>query len=271
MIGALAHDRPAQRPRRRPLMETHRRAIVSTASVLVFLIAWQVLPALGWIDIRYTSQPSSVFLTAINVFRNDNLAHHASVSFQEFIGGFALSLVIGIPAGIVFGTVKTLRQFIDPPLMALNMAPRLALLPIIAVWLGIGMESKVAVVFLGAVMPIIVNTMAGVRETDSRLIRAARSFGAGRFDIFINILLPSSLPAVIMGVRLGIGRGILGVVVGEMYVAQAGIGFQIVTYGSSMRVDYLLVYTLLIAGFGYFLSAAMRMLEERLSTWRPQS
>jgi sulfonate transport system permease protein len=270
MTPTLAQDRPASTPRRAPVFEVHRRLIVSTASVVVFLIAWQLLPELGWLDIRYTSQPSSVFMIALEILRNDNLGHHAWVSFQEFILGFALSLLIGIPAGIVFGAVKVVRQLIDPPLMALNMAPRLALLPIIAVGLGIGMWSKVAVVFLGAVMPIVVNTMAGVRETDARLIRAARSFGANRFDVFINIMLPGALPAVIMGVRLGIGRGILGVVVGEMYVAQAGIGFQIVTYGSSMRVDYLLVYTLLIAAFGYLLTSAARLLEERLSTWRPQ-
>jgi sulfonate transport system permease protein len=270
MTPTLAHERPAPPARRSPILEAHRRLIVSSASVVVFLIAWQVLPELGWIDVRYTSQPSSVFLIALDILRNDNLGHHAWVSFQEFILGFALALLIGIPAGILFGAIKVLRQLIDPPLMALNMAPRLALLPIIAVGLGIGMWSKVAVVFLGAVMPVIVNTMAGVRETDTRLIRAARSFGANRLDVFVNIMLPGALPAVIMGVRLGIGRGILGVVVGEMYVAQAGIGFQIVTYGSSMRVDYLLVYTLLIAAFGYLLTSAARMLEERLSTWRPQ-
>ena len=269
MTAALTHDAGMSMTRPSALMQTHQRLVVSSAAVAVFLMAWELLPALGLVDIRYTSQPSSVFQTAIKVLLHDNLGHHAYVSFIEFIAGFALAVVIGIPAGIVFGTVKMLRQIVDPPLMALNMMPRLALLPILAVGLGIGMASKIAVVFLGAVMPIIVNTMAGVRETDARLVLAARSFGATRLDIFIQILLPSSLPAVIMGVRLGIGRAILGVVVGEMYVAEAGIGFQIVTYGSSMRIDYLLVYTLLIAGFGYLLTSAARMLENRLSTWRP--
>ncbi|OGA95494.1 MAG: hypothetical protein A3E79_10705 [Burkholderiales bacterium RIFCSPHIGHO2_12_FULL_61_11] len=269
MTAALAHDETPSIQRPSALMKTHGRIFVSSAAVAIFLMAWQFLPTLGLVDIRYTSQPSSVFKTAINILLNDNLGHHAYVSFMEFIAGFGLAVVIGIPVGIVFGSVKMLRQIVDPPLMALNMMPRLALLPILAVWLGIGMASKIAVVFLGAVMPIIVNTMAGVRETDARLVLAARSFGATHLDIFIRILLPGSLPAVIMGIRLGIGRAILGVVVGEMYVAEAGIGFQIVTYGSSMRIDYLLVYTLLIAGFGYLLTSAARMLENHLSTWRP--
>jgi sulfonate transport system permease protein len=269
-MAVLIHAAHPRIRRSFALAKTHERLLVSTIAVVLFLVAWELLPAYGLIDIRYTSQPSSVFKTAVNVLFHDNLGHHAYVSFMEFIIGFVLAVAIGIPAGILFGTVKILRQFMDPPLMALNMMPRLALLPILAVGLGIGISSKIAVVFLGAVMPIIVNTMAGVRETDARLILAARSFGATRLDIFLNILLPSSLPAVIMGVRLGIGRGILGVVVGEMYVAEAGIGFQIVTYGSSMRVDYLLVYTLLIAGFGYLLTSAARTLENRLSTWRPQ-
>ena len=116
--------------------------------------------------------------------------------------------------------------------MALYIAPTLVLLPIMIVWLGIGMASKVAVVFLGAVFPIVVNTMAGMREADPRLIRAARSFGASQLDIFIRILVPGSLPAILIGIRLAIGRAVLGVVVGELFVSQAGIGYQFTIYGA---------------------------------------
>jgi ABC-type nitrate/sulfonate/bicarbonate transport system permease component len=154
--------------------------------------------------------------------------------------------------------------------MALYTAPRLTLLPILIVWLGIGIVSKIAVVFLGAVFPIIVNTIAGVREADPRLIQAARAFGANRLDVFIKVLVPGALPAILLGIRLGIGRGVLSVVVGEMFVSEAGIGHQIMTYGETMQVNRLLVYAFAITLFGCALTLAVRLLEDRVRSWRPQ-
>jgi NitT/TauT family transport system permease protein len=167
------------------------------------------------------------------------------------------------------GTHKSTRLFLEPPLMALYTAPRLALLPILIVWLGIGLASKIAVVFLGAVFPILVNTLAGVRNADNRLVQAARAFGATRMDIFVKILVPGSLPAILMGVRLGIGRGVLSVIVGEMFVAQAGIGYQIMSYGQGMQINKMLVYALTISLFSYALILAVQWLESRIRDWKP--
>jgi NitT/TauT family transport system permease protein len=152
--------------------------------------------------------------------------------------------------------------------MALYIAPNLVLLPVMIIWLGIGMASKVAVVFLGAFFPIIVNTMAGMRETDPKLVTAARAFGASRLAIFRSILIPAALPSFLMGIRLGVGRGVLGVVVGELYASQAGIGYQLVTYGSAMRVDLLLVYALVVSFFGYTLTSLVRVIEDRVRRGR---
>ena len=183
----------------------------------------------------------------------------------------ALAIGIGIPLGLILGTSRTLRLFIDPPLMAIYATPRLALLPIIVVWLGIGLASKIAVVFLGAVFYVLINTMAGVSDTDQRLVRAAKSFGANRFDIFSRIILPSALPAVMIGVRLGIGRGVLGVIVGEMFSSEAGLGNKIMTYGEAVRIDHLLVYTLFVSLCGFLMTTGARLLEERLRSCRPQA
>lgn len=255
-----------QEPGWRPLRST----VVSTLSVVSFLVLWQIAPALGWVDGRFTSQPSEVAIAAIDVFRNDNFLYHAGVSLSEFMLGFALALMVSIPLGILLGTSQTARHLIDPPLMALYIAPTLILLPIMVVWLGIGMASKVAVVFLGAIFPIIVNTMAGMREADARLVRAARSFGAGKLDVFTQVLVPGALPAILMGIRLAVGRAVLGVIVGELFVSQAGIGYQLTTYGSSIRIDRLLVYALVVSIFGYTLTALVRTVEARVRNWRPE-
>lgn len=242
---------------------------VSILSVLAFLVLWQVAADRGWVNARYTSQPSQVFWAAIDVCRHDNFLYHAWVSVCEFGAGFVVALAAGLPLGLVLGASRRLRLFIEPPLMALYAAPRLTLLPILILWLGIGMASKIAVVFLGAVFPIIVNTGAGAREADPRLLQAARAFGANRFDIFVKVLIPGALPAILLGIRLGIGRGVLSVVVGEMFVSEAGIGHQIMSYGETVQVGRLLVYAFAISLFGYALTLAVRLIEEHVSSWRP--
>ena len=251
-----------------PAWPLSRHATVSTAAVLFFFIIWQVVPALGLVNSQFTSQPSSVIAAAIDVFSNDQFLFHAQVSLSEFGFGFALAVAVSIPLGVLLGTSRYARFILDPPLMALYMAPTLILLPIMVIWLGIGMASKVAVVFLGAIFPIIVNTMAGMREADPKLIQAAHCFGAGKLDIFVRILIPGSLPAILMGMRLAVGRGVLGVVVGELYASQDGIGHQLMKYGSAMRIDRLLVYALVISAFGYAMTSLVRLLESRVQSWR---
>lgn len=255
----------------RPALKRYRPLITSFVSVVVFLVLWQIAPDLGWINGRHTSQPTRVFTAAIDVLQNDDFFHHAWVSFSEFAVGFAMAVVVGVPFGLVLGTSRRFKQVVEPPVMALYMAPRLALLPILIIWLGIGMASKVAMVFLGAVFPIIVNTVAGTSGIDAGLVRAAKSFGATALDIFIKILIPGSLPAILTGIRLGIGRGVLGVVVGEMYVSQAGLGHQLMSYGEAMQVNRLLVYALAVSLFGYTLTVLVRGIEDRISSWKPVS
>jgi sulfonate transport system permease protein len=267
---SLASEAPAL-SRKNPVSFTTRHwgAIVSTVSVLAFLLLWETASTLGWINVRYASKPSAIFAAAVHIYHTDNFLLHAWVSFVAFASGFAMALVVGVPLGLVLGASRRVRLFLEAPLMALYTAPRLALLPILIVWLGIGLASKVAIVFLGAVFPILVNTMAGVRSTDNRLVVAARAFGATQMDVFFKVLAPGCLPAILMGVRLGVGRGVLSVVVGEMFVSQAGIGYQIMTYGQGMRFDHLLVYAFAISLFGYALTVAVRLMEDRFRSWRP--
>lgn len=251
-----------------PAWPLSRRTTVSIAAVLLFFVLWQVVPALGLVNAQFTSQPSSVAVALVDVLTNDQFFYHAQISLSEFGVGFALAVAVSIPLGVLLGTSRYARYVLDPPLMALYMAPTLILLPIMVIWLGIGMASKVAVVFLGAIFPIIVNTMAGMREADPKLIQAARCFGAGKLDVFVRILIPGSLPAILMGMRLAVGRAVLGVVVGELYASQAGIGHQLMKYGEAMRIDRLLVYALIISAFGYAMTSLVRVLENRVQSWR---
>ena len=241
------------------------RALVSTLAVAIFLVAWEIAPRLRLVDTFFTSQPSRVLVASVEIIRNGTLMHDASVSLSEFAVGFALALAVGVPVGLMLGTFPTLRYLLDPPVMAIYATPQLALLPIFVLWLGIGMASKIAVVFIGASIPIVVNSMAGVRQVDRSLVLAARSFCASRRDVFVRVILPASLPSVMIGIRLGLSRAVLGVVVAEMYVSQEGVGNQIMRLGSAFRVDHLLFYVLLVSAFGLGATTMARKLEERVA------
>src|SRR6266849_731392 len=238
------------------------RMAVSTIAVIAFLAVWELAPRAGVVDPTFTSQPSRVIAAGLEIINTGGFLHDVAVSLSEFAIGFALAVAVGVSLGLVLGRFPVLRYVLDPPIMAIYATPHLALLPIIVVWLGIGMQSKIAVAFVGGVIPILVNSMAGVRGVEHSWVVAARSFCAGEWDVFAKVILPASLPSVILGIRLGLSRAVLGVVVGEMYQSQAGVGNEIMRYGSEFRTDYLLFEVLLVSLFGLAATSAVRALEE---------
>jgi sulfonate transport system permease protein len=242
------------------------RGLISTLTAAAFVALWELAPRAGVVDPKYTSQPSRVLAAGWDIIRTGALRHDVAVSLWEFAIGFSLAIAIGVPLGLLLGRSTALRYLLDPPIMAIYATPHLALLPIIVVWLGIGMQSKIAVAFVGGVIPILVNTMAGVRGVERSWILAARSFCAGGWDVFLKVILPGSLASVILGIRLGLSRAVLGVVVGEMYQSQAGLGNEVMRYGSEFRTDYLLFDVLLISVFALTATSAVRALEEKLWT-----
>ena len=247
-------------------MLSNRRIWISTLSVVAFLGVWEIAPRAGLVDRTFTSQPSRVIAAGLEIIGTRTFLNDVYVSLLEFAIGFALAMAIGVPMGLILGRFPIVRYLLDPPIMAIYATPHLALLPIIVVWLGIGMQSKIAVAFVGGVVPILVNTMAGVRGVERSWILAARSFCAGELEVFAKVILPASLPSVILGIRLGLSRAVLGVVVGEMYQSQAGVGNEIMRYGSEFRTDYLLFEVLLVSLFGLAATSAVRTLEEKLWT-----
>ena len=249
-----------------PITSSKYRVVVSTLAVLVFLAIWEIAPRAGIVDATFTSQPSRVIAASLEIVPSGDFLHDVSVSLSEFAIGFALAVGIGVPLGLLLGRFPVLRYLLDPPIMAIYATPHLALLPIFIVWLGIGMQSKIVVAFVGGVIPILVNSMAGVRGVERSWVTAARSFCAREWDVFVKVILPASLPGVIMGIRLGVSRTVLGVVVAEMYQSQAGVGNKIMLYGSEFRTDYLLFNVLLVSVFGFTATWAVRALEEKLWT-----
>jgi len=167
------------------------------------------------------------------------------------------------------GWYRRFNAVLDPFVSALYATPRIALLPLLMIWFGIGFASKMAIVFLGAVFPIVVNTITGVRTLDADFVKVARSFGGNDRQLFVTVALPSSVPLLLSGLRLGLGHALIGIVVGEMYGATSGIGYLITVSGARFQTDKVMVGIIIIALAGILLTGLLRAIERRFERWRP--
>jgi ABC-type nitrate/sulfonate/bicarbonate transport system permease component len=168
------------------------------------------------------------------------------------------------------GWYKRVEMLAGPFLNGLYATPRVAMVPLIIIWFGIGMWSKVFIVFISAFFPVLVNTIGGIRAIDRDLLRAARAYCATDWQIFTTLAIPGAVPFILTGVRQGVALGLIGVVVGEMFGGSQGIGFMVAYGGQTFATDTLFVGVLIIAGAGIVLTALAEQLEKRFSRWRPE-
>jgi ABC-type nitrate/sulfonate/bicarbonate transport system permease component len=253
----------------RSFRQAHEHALIGTFSMLVFLAFWEAAVALGWVNPLFTSSPSRIVRTAITMFADGSIWYDLQVSGFEFIVGYGAAIVLGVPLGILMGWYGRVNAVLDPFVSALYATPRIALLPLVMIWFGIGLMSKIAIVFLGAIFPILVNTITGVRTVNADFVKVARSFGSSDRQLFLTVALPSSVPLLLSGLRLGLGHALVGIVVGEMYGATHGLGFLIATAGARFQTDKVMVGIILIATAGIALTELLRRIERRFERWRP--
>jgi NitT/TauT family transport system permease protein len=247
------------------------RKILGTISVALFLTAWELVGnTFQLINPMFMSAPSLIFKAAIDMFSSGEIYNDLYVSGLELFWGYFLSALVAIPFGIMVGWYKRASYIFDPFINAMNATPRVALLPLVIIWLGIGILSKVGIIFLGAVFPILINVRDGVKTTPFNLLTAARSFGASEWMLFKTVVLPSTIPFILTGLRLGLGRAIVGVMVGELYAATAGIGFMITVAGATFQTDKVFVGVLIFALTGMLGMEMLTRVERRFDRWRPK-
>jgi ABC-type nitrate/sulfonate/bicarbonate transport system permease component len=249
----------------------NEKKILGAASVVVFLFIWELAGNI-WqlINPMFMSAPSLIFRAAVQMFASGEIFNDLYISGVELFWGYFLSAAVAVPFGIMVGWYKRASYIFDPFINAMNATPRVALLPLVIIWLGIGILSKVGIIFLGAVFPILINARDGVKTTPYNLLVAARSFGASEWLIFKTVVLPSTIPFILSGLRLGLGRAIVGVMVGELYAATAGIGFMITVAGATFQTDKVFVGVLIFALTGMLGMELLTRVEKRFDTWRPK-
>lgn len=239
------------------------RTLVGGGTLLVLLLLWQLNASFLWIDPLFVSSPARVLRAGFKVIWSGEFFRNWEVSLAEFLAGMVFAVACGVISGCAIGRYQMLSDLFDPAIMALYSLPRVTIIPLAVIWFGIGMLSKEVLVFLGAVFPILINTAAGIKQVDLGIIRAAKSFGASESEIFSKVLLPGTLPFIMAGINQGIGRGLLGFIIAEMYAATRGVGYALMNAGEVIDTDALLFYAASVILFGYGLVFLFGKIEAR--------
>jgi NitT/TauT family transport system permease protein len=241
-------------------------ALYRLLSLAIFLLLWWGASWLAGKNLVPT--PAATLEAAIGLAHDRRLWAAILDSLSVYLSGFALAALVAIPLGLLMGGFRTLGRTLDVYVNALTATPRVAFIPLIIVTLGLGFEAKVAIIFLGAVMPILINTYAGVLNTDGELVEMARATGASSDAIFRKIMLPGALPFIVVGLRLGATIGLINTVVAELYTAVRGLGGLLAVYGNTFQMAPYFVIVLVLAAIGVIITQALRAVEIRMERWR---
>ncbi len=263
----------------------HERAILGLVAALAVLLFWEGLGRGWWADLLspllgrsaealrlkpiFVSSPSAVAAAAWSLFVTTGaIWPHLAASALELALGLGLAILVGVPLGLACGRYRLLSHAVAPFVSALNATPQVAFLPLVVLWIGTGLAARVFIIFLLAVLPLFINAHAAVRTTDLRLLTVARSFAASDWFVFRSIIVPSAVPFLLAGLRLAIGRGMIGIVVGELYGAAKGVGFMINRAGALFETDVVFVGIFAIVAAGLALTEIVRRIEIAVGAWR---
>lgn len=260
-------EQPEQGTTRSPLP----LAWISLATIVALPALWSLAASYGLVSALFLPSPLAVYKAlqslAVTGFVDATLAQHVGASLLRIFGALAAAILLGVPAGIAIGTSRLGKGILDPIVEFLRPLPPLAYLPLVIIWLGIGEASKIAVIALAMLPPIILSTATGVKSTWSDHINAARAFGASRLQVLRHVILPSALPSVLTGTRIALGAGWSTLVAAELVAATRGLGFMIQSAAQFLVTDVVIAGIVVIAAVAFVFEMAARLLERWLVPW----
>lgn len=252
----------------RSFYQKHEGLILGGTAVLMAVVLWQAIWSAGKISPLFFTGPSTVVSRFWEEWTRGHLKQDLAYSGTNFVIGVGLAIASGVVFGVIIGWYRRLAMVFEPFVNALYATPRVALIPLILIWFGIGMWSKVFIVFINAFFPVLINTIGGIRATDADLLRAARAFCASDWQIFKTVAIPGAVPFILTGVRQSVALGLIGVVVGEMFGGSQGIGYMVNYGGQTFQTDTVFMGVVIIALSGIVLTWLAERLEKRFSRWR---
>lgn len=265
-LMAAVSDQPVEaRPKRRGTLP------ISLATIAVIIAVWSLASAYGAVSPVFLPSPivvaKSLANVAVNGFVDSTLAEHTLASLLRIFAALALSLIIGVPAGLAIATSRIGKGILDPIVEFLRPLPPLAYLPLIIIWVGIGEASKITVISLAMLPPIILSTASGVKSAPSDFVNAARSFGASRLQVLLHVILPGAIPSILTGTRIALGAGWSTLVAAELVAASQGLGFMIQSAAQFLVTDIVIGGIIVIAAIAFLLEILARLIERLFVPW----
>jgi len=241
--------------------------LAGLVSILAGLALWELISRLLVANALFLAAPTQIVAAIYKLAVSGELGHHIAVSAAEFALGYVVACLLGIVLGFAMASSELAKKMLAPWISGLYATPTIALAPLFILWLGIGIWSKVLVVIFLVLFPVTINTEAGLRTTSMRLIEMLRSFGASPRQIFFKLSLPSATPFILAGLKLGIGRGLIGVVVAELFGSRAGLGRLISQSADAFNMPELFAGVVILAVAGIVMTAGFTWLERVLVPW----
>ncbi len=246
----------------------HESTILGTTCLILALVAWQVVSDTKIVNPLFVSSPTNVAKALADYVTSEGFAKDAKATAFTFLIGLGLSTGAGILLGLAMGWSRRTRYFFNYLVSIVYSSPRIAIVPVLILWFGIGRETGIAMVFLMAVFPVVINTMTGVQTVDPSLVEMARSFKVSRFQMFRTVIVPAALPQMLAGIRLAIGVGLVGVVVAEFLAGTVGLGYTMQTAAQNFEAAQLFAGLVIISAFGLIATQLLRLLERHFERWR---
>lgn len=240
----------------------------SIVGIAALLVLWETVCRLGWVSPLFLPAPTDILAAGWELLTSGDLLQNTGASLYRIVLGYLLGASAGILVGLVLGFSRWADAIGSPVLYSLYPIPKIALLPLIVLWLGIGELPKVTIIALGVFFPVAINTFSGVKNVDPILIKAAISFGSGHINVIRKVILPGAMPVIFAGLKLAAGTSLLLLVAAEMIAAKQGIGAMVLHYGNLMLTNKLMVGIVVLSLLGLIFNRLLQWLEKRLLPWR---
>lgn len=268
-LAVRSEDEDRDRAKTVAVYRRRRQALLNVSIRIVSLIAvlllWEFVGSS--IDPTLFTTPSKVTVAAVQMIGDGELWNYLAPSLLVLVIGLSLAVVVGVLIGVLLARFWILDLALGVYITFLYSIPSVALVPLIVLWAGFDITAKVIILFLFAFFPMTINTYQGVKNVDPKLLEVGRSFRCSEQQLWKNIILPGALPFIITGLRLAIGRGLIGMVLADLYTAISGIGYLIVRTASTYEVDKMFVPIVALGLLGVSLTAGVRFLETRVAPW----
>ena len=261
--GAIAGSAQAPAVVKAPWWE--HAALYRYGFVVAILIVWEITAP--FINPIFFTSPSKIAVAFYETTVSGELPYFLAQSLEVMVYGLVSAIVVGIPLGVAMARIRWLDWALDLPINALYATPLVAVVPLLVLWFGIYLKAKIIVVFLFAVFPILINTYQGVRECDKGMIEVAQSFRSSEWGMWRDVLLPFAVPYIIAGLRLAIGRGLIGMIIAEFYTTISGLGFMITKYANVFAMDKTFVPVIVLMVLGVSLTTLLKWVGRRIAPW----